>query len=121
MGFYSSFHSDKFSTHQGQCGSCAHSSVSTSRLSCYCNKRRATYKLDEPKCRYYENDRSRNYDFWRDIYTYYVLTAICDILGIDKNNGDFPAEQLAVQVEIRIGKPAFCALHNDSRHVVPAD
>ena len=23
---------------------------------------------------------------WRDIYTYYVLTAICDILGIDKNN-----------------------------------
>ena len=68
MGFFSSFHSDKFSTHQGQCGSCAHSSVSTSRLSCYCNKRRATYKLDEPKCRYYENDRSRNYDFWRDIY-----------------------------------------------------
>ena len=86
MGFFSSFHSDKFSTHQGQCGSCAHSSVSTSRLSCYCNKRRATYKLDEPKCRYYENNRSRNYDFWRDIYTYYVLTAICDILGIDKNN-----------------------------------
>ncbi len=86
MGFFSSFHSNNFSTHEGQCGSCAHSTVSNQKLECYCNERRATYKLSEPKCRYYIKDNSRDYDFWREIYTYYILTAIFDILGIDKNN-----------------------------------
>lgn len=86
MGFFSSFHSNEFSTHQSQCGSCAYSTVSTTALKCYCNKRRATYRLDERKCSYYQSDRSKDYDFWRDIYTYYILTAISDILNIDKNN-----------------------------------
>jgi len=80
------FHSSSFSTHENQCGSCAISEVSDRRLDCYCQKYRRTYRLSEPKCRDYIKDRSRNYDFWRRIYTYYILTAVCDILGISKDN-----------------------------------
>ena len=86
MGFFSSFHPDKFSTHINQCGSCGHSTVLDSSLKCRCNKRNAKYPLDSPACRYYVKDNSRDYRFWEKIYTYYVLTAIFDILEIDRGN-----------------------------------
>lgn len=86
MGFFSSFHSNDFSTHVDQCGSCGRSEVSNRRLECYCNKYRKTFRLDEPKCRDYVKDKSRDYDFWKKIYSYYILTAIFDILKINKNN-----------------------------------
>ncbi len=84
MGLFDSFHSSSFSTHQDQCGSCAKSVVSQTSLTCYCEKYRDTYKLDDEACKYYEYDKSKNYNFWRKIYTYYILTAISDILNIDK-------------------------------------
>ena len=84
MGLFDSFHSNSFSTHQNQCGSCARSIVSQNSLTCYCEKYHSTYRLDDNVCRDYEYDRSKNYDFWRRIYTYYILTAISDILNISK-------------------------------------
>ena len=80
------FHSNIFSTHENQCGSCARSEVSDRRLSCYCTKYGRTYPLDSSKCSSYVKDRSRNYDFWKKIYTYYILTAIFDILDMCKGN-----------------------------------
>lgn len=65
-----SFHSDKFSTHQDQCGSCARSEVSNSALRCYCTKNGSAYPLSESKCKDYIKDNSRDYDFWKKIYTY---------------------------------------------------
>lgn len=87
MGFFgSSFHSRDFSTHEDQCGSCGRSTVSDRRLDCYCSKYRSTYPLNGKKCSYYVKDNSRDYSFWEKIYTYYILTAIFDILHMDKSN-----------------------------------
>ena len=54
MGLFDSFHSSSFSTHQDQCGSCAKSVVSQTSLTCYCEKYRDTYKLDDEACKYFE-------------------------------------------------------------------
>ena len=89
MGFFSSFHSDRFSTHENQCGSCGRSEVSERRLDCYCNKYRQTYKLSEPKCSSYVKDRSRDYNFWKQIYTYHISTLICYVLKLENETVAF--------------------------------
>lgn len=89
MGIFSSFHSNIFSTHENQCGSCGMSSVDTNRLRCYCNKNRSYYPLNSPKCRHYVKDNSRDYNYWKNIYTYHISTAICYILGIKNESVAF--------------------------------
>ena len=89
MGFFSSFHSDRFSTHENQCGSCGRSEVSERRLDCYCSKYRQTYKLSEPKCSSYVKDRSRDYNFWKQIYTYHISTLICYVLKLENETVAF--------------------------------
>lgn len=113
MGLFESFHRDIFSTHENQCGSCAHSSISSKKLECYCNERRATYKLNETKCRYYEKDNGRDYYFWKDIYTYHISTAICYILGIKNESIAFEAiKQLREQLENDESKKSLLELYD---------
>ena len=98
MGLFSSFHSDKFSTHEGQCGSCCYLDVDYGSLKWYCSKRGRFYQLSESKCSYYIKDNSRNRDFWMKIYTYYILTAVFDILGLDKENQLYQETMTLIQL-----------------------
>lgn len=104
MGFFSSFHSDRFSTHENQCGSCGRSEVSTRRLDCYCNKYRQTYKLSEPKCSSYVKDRSRDYNFWKEIYTYHISTLICYVLHLENESVAFSSVKALREIMESDGK-----------------
>lgn len=86
MGLFSRFHSEIFSTHERQCGSCAHLTVYSNSLKGRCNRRGSTYKLSEPMCKYYIKDNSRDYSFFKDIYTYHITTLVCKVLNIDSDS-----------------------------------
>lgn len=83
------FHSNNFSTHENQCGSCARMEVNNNSFHWYCTKHKMSFEIKSSKCSSYEKDNSRDYDFWRDIYTYHVSTAICQILDFDINSNLF--------------------------------
>ena len=83
------FHSSSFSTHENECGSCARMEVNKNSFRWYCSKYRRSYPIDSKKCSDHEKDRSRDYDFWRDIYTYHISTAVCQILDFDINSSLF--------------------------------
>lgn len=80
------FHSNDFSTHENECGSCALMEVNNYKLRWYCQKYKCSYPISSSKCSSYVKDKSRDYDFWRKIYTYHVSTAVCQILDFDINS-----------------------------------
>lgn len=73
-------------TFDGRCGSCVHMNTNDyvrTKDHCYCTYRRQYYDLNEPKCRYYEYDRYK--DYYDLNHRWYIVTAILNKLGLNDN------------------------------------
>ncbi len=70
-------------TFDGRCGSCVHMNTNDyvrTKDHCKCTMRGQYYDLNEPKCRYYEYDRYK--DYYDLNHRWYIVTAIFTKLGL---------------------------------------
>ena len=70
-------------TFDGRCGSCVHMNTNDyvrTKDHCYCTYRKQFYDLNEPKCRYYQYDKYK--DYYDLNHRWYIVTAIFNKLGL---------------------------------------